>query len=268
MPSSNYCDKPLLFHCNYQCTNCDVCLFYCDYHSHYDTLWVPSPQNMVVMFRITHSVHNPPPIASQPNYSNPPPQAHTNHTPSPPSLNHLNFLCILQWNSCGLSSTHCAELCSFLSSNHYNLVLLQETNLFSSRNFKVTGYSVYRADCALIHRCAANTGNRNDGGVLTLINSDLFLQMVPLPTLTLSAPASDYLYVKINFQKHFALLFLNVYSPPIRNTQINSRSHTFFPELLLIFPDTFILKDFNAHYSIWATHISPDNAGNSVFSWI
>jgi len=100
--------------------------------------------------------------------------------------------------------------------------------------------------------------------VLTLINSDLFFQMVPLPTLTLSVPASDYRCVKINFQKQSHLPFLNVYSPPTRNTQLESRYRTFSPELLPNSSDKFILGYFNAHHPTWDTHISPESAGNSL----
>jgi len=39
----------------------------------------------------------------------------------------MNSLCILQWNSGGLSSYHSAELCYFLSSNWYDLMLLEAT---------------------------------------------------------------------------------------------------------------------------------------------
>jgi len=74
--------------------------------------------------------------------------------------------------------------------------VLQDTNLSSSRNFKVPGYSVFRADRPLTRRGPATVGNQNGGGVLTLINLDLSFQMVPL-----SDPASEYLCVKINFQK-------------------------------------------------------------------
>jgi len=81
-------------------------------------------------------------------------------------------------------------------------------------------------------------------------------------------PASDYLCVKINFQKSPPLRFLNVHSLPIRNTQLDSRPRTFSPELLPNSSDTFILSDFNAHHSTWDISISLDNAGNFLFNWI
>jgi len=133
------------------------------------------------------STQNLPPISSQTDQSNPPPPAPTNPTFSPPSPNHPNFVCILQWNSGGLSSFLRAELCPFLSSSRKNLVLLQETNLSSSRNFKVPGHSVFRADRTLTRRGPATAGNQNGGGVLTLINSYPSFQMASLfisPSLT------------------------------------------------------------------------------------
>jgi len=48
----------------------------------------------------------------------------------------------------------------------------------------------------------------------------------------------------------------------------STRPCTFFSDLFLNSPDTFILGDFNAHYPTWDTHISPDSAGNSLFNWI
>jgi len=119
---------------------------------------------------------------------------------------------------------------------------------------------VFRADRTLTHRGPATAGNQNGEGVLTLINSDLSFQMVPLPTLY--DPASDYLYIKINFQKRSPLLFFNVYYPPIRNTQLD------LAPFLLNSPDTLILGDSNAHHPTWDSHISQDGAGNSLFNWI
>jgi len=81
------------------------------------------------------------------------------------------------------------------------MVILQETNLSSSRNFKAPGYSVFRVDRTITYRAPTTAGNQNSGGVLALINSDLSFQMISLSTLSLSNPVSEYLCVKINFQK-------------------------------------------------------------------
>jgi len=80
---------------------------------------------------------------------------------------------------------------------------------------------------------------------------------------------SDHLCVRINFQKRLLLLFLYIYnSPTIKNTQFDIRARTFSPELFPNSPDTFILGNFNAHYPIWNSHISPDSASNYLFNWI
>jgi len=76
---------------------------------------LPPPPTLVQDY--SFSAQNLSPIASQPDYSNPSAPAPTNSTTSPPSLNHLNSLRILQWNSSGLFSSRCAEICFFLSSN-------------------------------------------------------------------------------------------------------------------------------------------------------
>jgi len=90
--------------------------------------------------RITLSLHKPSHLS--------PPSLITSTLPSdlyysPPNPNQLNSFRLLWWNSRGVSSSRCAELCSFISSSRYDLVLLQKTNLSSSRNFKVPGCSVF-----------------------------------------------------------------------------------------------------------------------------
>jgi len=50
----------------------------------------------------------------QPDHSNPPPPSSKTPTLSPPNSNHLNFLCILQWNLGVFSPSRRVKLCSFL----------------------------------------------------------------------------------------------------------------------------------------------------------
>jgi len=121
----------------------------------------------------------------------------------------------------------CLAICGKAKLIFYIFCLLP---LFKKRSC-ATGYSVFRADRTLSRWGPGTPGNHNDGrDDLTLINSDLSFLAAPFSNLTFSDPASDYLCVRINFQKRYPLLFFNIYPPPIRNTQLNSQPHTFSPK--------------------------------------
>ena len=109
-----------------------------------------------------------------------------------------------------------------------------------------------------------NTG----GGVLTLIHSDLAFSPVSVSSLSSQDPYSDYTCVKVLLSNHSPLQFLNLYSPPIRSTPSDSRTRTFYPDILPNSPDTFILGDFNAHHPTWDRLIPPNPLGNDLFCWI
>ena len=81
-------------------------------------------------------------------------------------------------------------------------------------------------------------------------------------------PYSDYTCVKVLLSNHSPLQFLNLYPPPIRNSPSDSRTRTFYPDILPNSPDTFILGDFNAHYPTWDRLIPPNPLGNDLFCWI
>ena len=65
-----------------------------------------------------------------------------------------------------------------------------------------------------------------------------------------------------------SLQFLNLYSPPIRNSPSDSRTRTLYPDILPNSPDTFFLGDFNAHHPTWDRLIPPNPLGNDLFRWI
>ena len=79
---------------------------------------------------------------------------------------------------------------------------------------------------------------------------------------------SNYICVKILFSNHSPLQFLNLYSPPIKSTPSDSRTRTFPPDILPNSPDTFILRDFNAHHLSRDSLISPDWPRKDLFRWI
>ena len=204
---------------------------------------------------------SPPPTASQPVHNLPP------HPQGNPHL--LHNLRILQWNAGGLSSSSRAELIAFLSGNHYDLILLQETHLSSTKKFQIPGYYTLRTDRTFGRQGPVPSGTHNTGGgVLTLIHSDLAFSPVFVSSLSSQDPYSDYTCVKVLLSNHSPLQFLNLYSPPIRNSPFDSRTRTFYPDILPNSPDTFILGDFNAHYPTWDRLIPPNPLGNDLFHWI
>ena len=150
------------------------------------------------------------------------------HSQGNPRLSHN--LRILQWNAGGLSSSSRAELIAFLSGNHYDLILLQETHLSSTKTFQIPDYYTLRTDRNFGRQGPVSSGTHNTGGgVLTLIHSDLAFSPVSVSSLSSQDPYSDYTCVKVLLSNHSPLQFLNLYSPPIRNSPSDSRTRTFYP---------------------------------------
>ena len=98
----------------------------------------PSFLNTCPLSAFTLFASSPPPTASQPVHNLPP------HSQENPRLSHN--LRIVQWNAGGLSSSSRAELIAFLSGNHYDLILLQETHLSSTKKFQIPDYYTLRTD--------------------------------------------------------------------------------------------------------------------------
>ena len=103
---------------------------------------------------------------------------------------------------------------------------------------------------------------------LTLIHSDLAFSLVSVSSLSSQDPYSNYTSVKVLFSNHSPLQFLNLYSPPSRSTPSDSRTRTFYSDILPNSPDTFILGDFNAHHPTWDRLIPPNPPVNDLFRWI
>ena len=206
----------------------------------------------------TLPVSPPPPTSSQPIHNSPP------HPQRNPHLSHN--LRILQWNAGGLSSFRRAELIAFLSGNQYDLIFLQETHLLSTKKFQIPDYYTLRTDWTFGRQSPVFSGTHNTGGgVLTLIHSDLAFSPVSVSSLSSQDPYSDYTCVKVLLSNHSPLQFLNLYYPPIRNTPSDSRTRTFYPDILPNSPDTFILGDFNVHHPTWDRLIPPNPLGNDLF---
>ena len=200
------------------------------------------------------------------------PQLHSRSTTCHRTLKEIyasHNLRIVQWNAGGLSSSSRAELIAFLSGNHYDLILHHETHLSSTKKFQIPGCYTPRTDRTFGRQGPVSSGTHNTGGgVLTLIHSDLDFSPVSVSSLFFQDPYSDYTCVKVLLSNHSPLQFLNLYSPPIRNSPSDSRTRTFYPDILPNSPDTFILGDFNAHYPTWDRLIPPNSLGNDLFRWI
>ena len=204
---------------------------------------------------------SPPPTSTQPIHNSPP---HPQQTPRLP-----HNLRILQWNAGGLSPSRRAELIAFLSGNQYDLIFLLETHLLTTKKFQIPSYYTLRTDRTFGRQGPVSSGTHNTGGgVLTLIHSDLAFSLVFVSSLSSQDPYSDYICVQVLLSNHSPLQFLNLYPPPIRNTPSDSRTRTFYPDILSNSPDTIILGDFNAHHPTWDRLIPPDPPGYDLFRWI
>ena len=129
-------------------------------------------------------------------------------------------------------------------------------------------YYTFCTDRTFGRQGPVSSGTHNTGGgVLTLIHSDLAFSPVFVSSPSSQNPYSNYTCVKVLLSNHSPLQFLNLYSPPIRNSPSDSRTRTLYSDILPNSPDTFILGDFNAHYPTWDRLIPPNPLGNDLFRW-
>ena len=137
------------------------------------------------------------------------------------------------------------------------------------KRFQILGYYTLRTDRTFGRQGPVSSGTHNTGGgVLILIHSDLAFSSVSVSSLSSQDPYTDYICVKVLLSNHSPFEFLNLYSPPIRNTPSDSRTRTFYPDILPNSPDTSILGDFNAHHPTWDRLIPPNPLGNDLFCLI
>ena len=120
----------------------------------------------------------------------------------------------MQWNAGGLSSSSRAELIAFLSGNHYDLILLQETHLSSTKKLQIPGYYTLRTDRTFGRQGPVSSGTHNaGGGVLTLIHSDLAFSPVSVSSLSSQDPTQTTPVLKSFFPT--TLLFNFLTSTPL-----------------------------------------------------
>ena len=139
------------------------------------------------------------------------------HPQGNPRLSHN--LRILQWNAGGLSSSSRAELIAFLSGNHYDIILLRKPIFRQPKRSKSliiipSARTVISVDKALFPPVLITLVVVSSlSSTLTWL-SLLFLSPLCLPrTPTQTTPV-----LKVLPSKHSPLQFLNLYSPPIRNS--------------------------------------------------
>ena len=77
-------------------------------------------------------------------------------------------------------------------------------------------------------------------------------------------PNYDYVGVNISLNSSSSLSFLNVYAPPIRFSQTDSRTDSFFPSILPSFRNLFILVDVNCRHFLWDSKRTSDPVGGSI----
>ena len=207
-----------------------------------------------------------PPSAS----STPPPQ--TQYTTSPltqssfhPSSPSRNNLRILQWNANGIRPRR-TELIQFLSHNQYNLIIIQESHLFSDSTFCIPGYKTLQKNRSMTRRGTTNSTENLGGGVLILVKTGLSFTLLSTQSLSSLDPSSDYLAIAVKIKGAPPIHLFNVYVPPIRSSSSDSVPKSFSPFLLPSSPTSYIFGDFNSHHS--SDSHSPDQSGKDLFDWL
>ena len=169
--------------------------------------------------------HHTPPTASQPVHNLPP------HHQGNPRLSHN--LRIVQWNAGDLSSSSRAELIAFLSGNHYDLILLQETHLSSTKKFQIPGYYTLRTDRTFGRQGPVSSGTHNTGGVSSLSSNLTWLSLLFLSPLCLPRTPTQTTPVLKSFSPT-TLLFNFLTSTPLPSETV----------LLILAPGPSILTSF------------------------
>ena len=190
---------------------------------------------------------SPPPTASQPVHNLPP------HPQRNPRLSHN--LRIVQWNAGVLSSSSRAELIAFLSGNHYDLILLQETHLSSTKKFQIPDYYTLRTDRTFGRQGPVSSGTHNTSGGVSLSSTLTWLSLLFLSPLCLPRTPTQTTPVLKSFFPT-TLLFNFLTSTPLPSETV----------LLIIAPGPSILTSFltpltlsSSETSMLTTHRGTDS---------
>ena len=123
-----------------------------------------------------------------------------------------------------------AELIAFLSGNHYDLILLQETHLSSTKTFQIPDYYTLRTD-----RVSVDTALFPPVLITLVVVSSLSSTLTWLSLLFLSplcfprTPTQTTPVLKSFSPTTLLFNFLTSTPPPIRNSPSDSRTRTFYP---------------------------------------
>ena len=116
----------------------------------------------------------------------------------------------------------------FISSHPVDLICIQESNLNLSSSFRIPGFSALQSHgthsrSGIFSTDVADTS----GGVIIFVKQGSFYSELPISSLSLLGPYSDYAEVNISLNDSSSISFLNVYAPPIRFSTKDSRTNFF-----------------------------------------
>jgi ribonuclease HI len=164
----------------------------------------------------------------------------------------------VHWNINGFGNSK-DELIDAAGRLDLDVICLQESKLTGkSPPPKIPGYDLHRKDRAVPRGSKPVRG----GGLLTFVKNSIKSLNVP----TRSRDALEIQQIKV-FLKNRSVNLLNVYAPPTRSTDDDSRGPSFDLTILPDSPDTIIVGDFNAHSYAWSTG-KPNKEGALLESWL
>ena len=157
----------------------------------------------------------------------------------------MTSLVIWHWNCNGIRS-EITEFKHLLSGKYRpNIICLQETHLKSNSKITLdtTGFKIIRKDRL----------NEPKGGLLIMINQNI-------PYIEITNPSTiEHQIIRININTEIYHI-INIYD---RDTHIDQEQYN----LLLNYPNSIIVGDFNAHHKLWG-HLKSNKKGNDLLDII
>ena len=168
---------------------------------------------------------------------------------------------------CWRSRARSTELLHFLSSDHFDLICIQESNPNSSFSFRISGFSALHSD-----RTHSRSGTLScdathaSGGVIIFVRQGLSFSEPSTSSFSSLNPYSDYIGDNISPINSSSLSFLNVYAPSICSSPTDGRTDSFSPSILPSPKNFYILGDFNCVHPLWDSRGTSDPLGEEVFN--
>ena len=144
--------------------------------------------------------------------------------------------------------TRSTKLLHFLSSHHFDLMCIQESNLNLSSFFRISGFSALQFDRTY---SISPDASHASGGVIIFVRQGLFFFELSTSSLSSFDRYLNYVKVNISLNNSSSLSFLYVYAPPLCSSPTDGRTDFSSPSILPFSKNLFIPGDFNCHHSLW-----------------